>query len=223
MPQVSRNAVIAGGVVLFHVAALWALQSGLVRRAVEAIVPVEILSEIITPPVPVVEPLPTPKPPDPIQQPVKLKAPVPPPAPQLQASPNLPPAPNAPVGIVEAPPPPPIAAPVAAAPATAPPSPPAEPKVEPPMIDANYTPNAEVFRPPRISTRLGEHGKVLLSVTVGVSGSATLVTLLKSSGYPRLDQAATDGAKRLRFKPATRGGQAIEWTYELPVVYEKPE
>ncbi|RYF40041.1 MAG: energy transducer TonB, partial [Comamonadaceae bacterium] len=43
---------MAGGVVLFHVAALWALQTGLIRRAVEIIVPVAILSEIITPPVP---------------------------------------------------------------------------------------------------------------------------------------------------------------------------
>ena len=44
-----RNAVIAGGVVLLHVAALWALQAGLLRRAVEVVVPVAILSEIISP------------------------------------------------------------------------------------------------------------------------------------------------------------------------------
>ncbi|RZL62703.1 MAG: energy transducer TonB, partial [Variovorax sp.] len=49
---VSRNAVIAGGVVLFHVGALWALQSGLLRRAVEVVVPVEILSQLIEPPKP---------------------------------------------------------------------------------------------------------------------------------------------------------------------------
>ena len=48
----SRNVAIAGGVVLFHVALLWAIQSGLIRRAVEVIVPVEVLSEIITPPAP---------------------------------------------------------------------------------------------------------------------------------------------------------------------------
>ncbi|NUO73968.1 MAG: energy transducer TonB, partial [Frateuria sp.] len=42
----SRNTAIAAGVVLFHVAALWALQSGLIRRAAEVIVPVEILAQI---------------------------------------------------------------------------------------------------------------------------------------------------------------------------------
>ena len=59
----SRNTVIAAGVVLFHVAALWALQSGLIRRAAEVIVPVEILAQIVEPPPPApkIEP-PVPKP-----------------------------------------------------------------------------------------------------------------------------------------------------------------
>ena len=35
MSHTARNALIAGGVVLLHVAALWALQSGLLRRAAE--------------------------------------------------------------------------------------------------------------------------------------------------------------------------------------------
>ena len=48
----SRNTVIVGSVVLFHVAAIWALQSGLVRKAAEVIVPAELLSEFIAPPAP---------------------------------------------------------------------------------------------------------------------------------------------------------------------------
>ncbi|AVT20165.1 energy transducer TonB, partial [Paracidovorax avenae] len=55
---VSRNAVIAGSVVLLHVAGLWALQSGLVRKAAEIIVPAEVLSEFITPPAPPTPPAP---------------------------------------------------------------------------------------------------------------------------------------------------------------------
>ena len=47
---VSRNAVIVGSVVMLHVAGLWALQSGLLRRAAEVIVPAELLSEFIAPP-----------------------------------------------------------------------------------------------------------------------------------------------------------------------------
>ncbi len=52
MLGLSRNAVIAGRVMLFHVAALWALQSGLIRKAAEVVIPVEILSEFIEPPKP---------------------------------------------------------------------------------------------------------------------------------------------------------------------------
>ena len=53
---VSRNAVIVGSVVMLHVAGLWALQSGLLRRAAEVIVPAELLSEFIAPPAPSVAP-----------------------------------------------------------------------------------------------------------------------------------------------------------------------
>ena len=44
--------MIVGSVVAFHVAAIWALQSGLVRKAAEVIVPAELLSEFIAPPAP---------------------------------------------------------------------------------------------------------------------------------------------------------------------------
>jgi protein TonB len=70
----SRNALIAGGVILFHAAALWALQSGLLRRAAEVVIPVEILSQFVEPPKPA-EPPPPPPPPPP--------APPAPPAPRM--------------------------------------------------------------------------------------------------------------------------------------------
>lgn len=58
MTRQRRIAVSAGSVVLFHGAALWALQSGLVRRAVEIVVPATLLSEFIKPPAPAVQELP---------------------------------------------------------------------------------------------------------------------------------------------------------------------
>ena len=42
--------MIVGSVVALHVAGIWALQSGLVRKAAEVIVPAELLSEFIAPP-----------------------------------------------------------------------------------------------------------------------------------------------------------------------------
>ncbi|MFM9922418.1 energy transducer TonB, partial [Variovorax sp. H27-G14] len=59
----SRNVVIAGSVILFHGAALWALQSGLLRRAAEVVIPVEILSQFVEPPKPKADPPPPPPPP----------------------------------------------------------------------------------------------------------------------------------------------------------------
>ena len=61
---VSRNTVIVGCVVALHAAGLWALQSGLVRRTAELIIPAEVLSEFIAPPAP-----PAPKPPQPTPTP----------------------------------------------------------------------------------------------------------------------------------------------------------
>jgi len=74
---ISRNALIAGGVVLFHVAALWAMQTGLLRRAAEVVLPEVIMTEFIDPPKPV-EPPPPPPPPPPQPKREIVKAPPPP-------------------------------------------------------------------------------------------------------------------------------------------------
>ena len=58
--RLSRNALIAGGVVLLHVAALWAFQSGLAHKVVAAIVPPQAIAYIMAPPAPEVPPPPAP-------------------------------------------------------------------------------------------------------------------------------------------------------------------
>jgi len=183
-------------------------------RAAEIVVPAEILTQFVDPPAPKVEPAP-PAPPTPVlQKKTVTKAPVlPQPQPPAIADPT--PSPNAPTGVIT---PPVQAAPVAAV-AAAPAAPTAPPQIEAPVVDASYTPNEEVFRKPNISVRLGESGRILLSVTVGIHGFATNVTLIKSSGYPRLDDAAIRGARKLKFRPATRAGVPIEMTRPLPVIY----
>nr|WP_255440106.1 energy transducer TonB [Caenimonas sedimenti] len=220
MPRLSRNVVIAGGVVLFHVGALWALQSGLLRRAVEVIVPVALLSEIIQPPEPKIEPLPVPKPPEPVPQPVvkRKTTPTPPPAPQPVALPDLPPAPNAPTGVVEPqPPPPPMAAPVAVAPAPpAPPPPP--PKVEMPSSDADYLQNPKATYPP-VSKRLGEQGTVIVRVLIGADGLPRNAELKKSSGFDRLDKSALEYVMKCRYKPGTVNGVPQAMWKDAPVAF----
>ncbi|MDR6215077.1 energy transducer TonB [Paracidovorax wautersii] len=201
----SRNAVIAGSVVVLHVAALWALQSGLLRRAAEVIVPAEVLSEFIAPPAPPAPPPPKPAPPPP-PKPAPPKA-APRPAPMPVAVPSPAPAPNAPTGIVEPQPPaPPIEAPAAPpAPAPAPPAPPAPPKIELPSSDAAYLNNPKPTYP-AISKRLGEQGKVVLRVLIGTDGLPQKVEINKSSGFERLDRQAQDAVMRWRFVPGKRNG-----------------
>src|SRR2546428_6883500 len=170
-PPLGRNTVIALAVVALHVGFIWALQSGLLMRAAEIVVPAEILTQFVDPPAPKVEPVP-PAPPTPVlQKKTVTKAPVlPQPQPLAIADPT--PSPNAPTAVIT---PPVQAAPVAAV-AAAPAAPTAPPQIEAPVVDASYTLNEEVFRKPNISVRLGESGRLLLSVTVGIHRLATNVT-----------------------------------------------
>ena len=216
--KLNRNIAIAGSVVLFHIAALWALQTGLLRRAVQIVIPVEILSEIVTPPPPPkVAPSPVPKPPEPVKQPPvkKVERALPPP-PKPVAIPDPTPAPNAPIGVIEPqPPPPPITAPVnpeARAPAPVP----GPAKVDLPSSGASYLQNpAPAY--PAISKRLGEQGKVVVRVLIGADGAPQRAEVKRSSGYDRLDRSAIEYVMTCRYVPGKVGGQPQAMWYEAPV------
>jgi protein TonB len=148
---------------------------------------------------------------------VKQKPVPPPPAPQPVASPNLPPAPNAPTGVTEPQPaPPPINTPVAAVPAPAPPPAPAPAKVELPSSDADYLQNPHPAYPPA-SKRMGEQGKVIVRVLIGVDGTAKDAELKQSSGFDRLDRAALDTVRKWRYVPGKRGGVAEAMWFNVPI------
>jgi protein TonB len=197
-----RNTFIAASVVLFHVAALWALQTGLLRRAIEVIVPAEILSDFIEPASPkVVRPAPAP---------VPLVKMAPTPEPQVVNEP--PPAPNAPVVAatpVQTPTPSAPAAPAEMAPA-------APPRVELPSSDAQYLQNPKPAYP-AISKRLGEQGKVLVRVLIGPDGIAQKAEIRQSSGYERLDQAALNTVLAWRYVPGKRGGVPEAMWFNVPI------
>ena len=63
--QTYQRPAVVSLVVLMHVGGLWALQNGLLRRAVEVIVPVQVLADFVAPPQPQVQPAPTPPRPQP--------------------------------------------------------------------------------------------------------------------------------------------------------------
>ena len=216
----SRNTAIVISVLVFHVMVLWALQSGLLRRAVDILVPVEMLSDFIEPPAPKEAP-PPPKPPEQVAQPlVKNKVPTVPPPPLLMATADPTPSTNAPVGVLTPQPPAPHIT-VAVANTTEPapdpvPPPPAPPRVELPSTDADYLQNPRPVYP-AMSKRLGEQGQVIYSVLIGVDGNAISARLVKSSGFDRLDAAAYAAVMRWRYVPGKRSGVVTQMSYNAPI------
>ena len=221
----SRNASIAIAVVALHVAFLWALQSGLLMRAAELVVPVELLAQFVEPPAPKVEPA-TPavtRPqirPQTLPTPVKktVAKPVMQPAPQPLAIADPTPSPNAPVGVITPQPTPALApAPVTAAVAAAAPAPPAvTPAVQLPSSEADYLQNPRPPYPP-ISRRLNEQGKTTVRVLIGADGIPQRSEIVKSSGFERLDQAAMVTVMRWRYVPGKRGGVAEAMWFNVPI------
>jgi len=200
-----RPLAIAAGVLLLHGGALWALQSGLLARMVEVVTPVEVIAEAIALPRPKAEAPPS-------APPHKPKVAAAPAVPHKAAS--LPPAPM-PVAMADATPAPPMDAPQAATPAPAPVAPPA-PKVELPSSDADYLHNPKPVYPP-MSKRLGEQGRVIVRVFIGVDGVAQKAEIRQSSGFDRLDQAALATAQRWRYVPGKRGGVSEAMWSSVPI------
>lgn len=216
MRQARRHGLIVAAVLAFHVLALWALQSGLLRRVAEVVVPVHILSEFVEPPLPKVTP-PPPAPPAPVKPPPLQRRDTLPPPPMPVAAATPEPAPAAPVGVTTPQPPaPPIAAPVAAAPAPAPAAPPAPPKVVLPSTDADYLQNPKPVYP-AMSKRLNEQGKVQVRVLIGEDGRPQKAELRQSSGFDRLDNAALNTVMQWRYVPGKRGGVPEAMWYLVPI------
>lgn len=90
--------------------------------------------------------------------------------------------------------------------------------VIPPQADASQLNNpAPAY--PQASRRLKEEGVVLLEILVKADGSLGEMCLKRSSGYKRLDEAAQQAVKNWHFVPAKRGGEAIDYWYELPIEF----
>jgi protein TonB len=223
----TRTLVIVSSVVMFHLVALWALHTGLLRRMAEVVVPVMMVSQSEPPPPPpVVKPAEPLKPPPPVtpkppqQQPVMTPPPSPPPTTPAPVAPEPAPvlaAPAAPAATATVPSPPP--APAVATPAPALVAAPSAPvKVELPNSKADYLHNPPPEYPP-MSVRRGEQGQVLLKVLIGADGLPQKVELLNSSGFERLDKAALEAAMRWRYVPGKRGGVAEAMWYQVPMVF----
>lgn len=220
--------VIVIAVLGFHVLGLWALEAGLLRRAAELVIPVQITAELIDAPQPEVSPQP-PSPPSPAMPKPPRQAAVQPPRPappalqpiaRAEATPSV----NAPTGATTpepamAPtsrPAEPAAAPAPAAPPAPQPATPAAPRIELPSSSADYLNNPRPPYPP-LSKRLREQGRVVVRVFIDANGSASQADIRTSSGYERLDQTALQTVLRWRYTPGKRNGVPEGMWFNVPI------
>lgn len=76
---------------------------------------------------------------------------------------------------------------------------------------------------PPASRRAGEEGTVRLKVLVDTSGRASNVAVTRSSGFPRLDQAAMEAVRKWRFVAATDGTNKIQAYTQVAVTFKLTE
>lgn len=216
-PTIS-NVVTFVGVVLLHVLGLvWAAQQLSITQP--EITPPSVVGMLVAP-----EPKPAPPPPKPVPPPPKPEPkPVAKPEPKPVAKPTPKPTPKPePVREVAQEPvqqatPAPVAQPAPpvqqANPAPAAPAP-----ITPPRTDAAHL-NNPAPQYPALSRRLGEQGRVMLDVYILPDGSVGEIKLNRSSGFPRLDNAALQAVKTWKYVPAKRGDTAIPFWYVQPVSF----
>ncbi len=220
-----RNLLIATGIVALHVALIWALNNGLQIRSTQMLVPVELLTELLAPSVPTSAQPPAPPTPKPAAllpaapQPLKVTA-----LPPLLAASPVPPAAEASLLAAgkatpaqEAAPAPVAAVRTAAAPPSGAPA-----ALQLPSSSADYLHNPKPAYPP-LSARLGETGRTVYKVWVGVDGKPQRAELVSSSGFARLDQAAYATVMGWRYVPGQRGGVAELMDFNVPIRWEMPQ
>ncbi|MEW6416046.1 MAG: energy transducer TonB [Pseudomonadota bacterium] len=211
-----RSPGVLAAVLLAHAAVL-GLMLTQARAPQPAPQPAPLFVRLIEPAVPPqatpVAPLPsppTPPRPAPPRQPAPALTATPP---LLQPSALVAPAPRPPEPAAESP-----RADAAPSPAPAPVEAPRPAPLVQPRFNADYLDNPEPPYP-AISRRMGEEGEVRLRVLVDPGGNAQRVEIERSSGYPRLDQAALDTVKRWRFVPARQGDQPVAAWVIVPIQF----
>lgn len=76
-------------------------------------------------------------------------------------------------------------------------------------------------RYPQTARNQNWQGTVLLRFTISATGQVEKVRVVRSSGYPILDQAAVEAVSQWRGVAAKRGGRPVASVEELPVVFTR--
>jgi len=193
----TRTTVLAA-IIALHVFILWALASGLARKAIEVLAP-PIQTDIV-------------------QEEKTEKEPPPPPPPEMKKQVVEVPPPDINVALPEAAPATNAITAVAAQPHAAPPPPPRPAGVKaPPKVKFGDTSGYY----PEASRRLSEEGTATVRMCVGASGKLSgTPTIVASSGKERLDQAAVNYAKDQRItSPGMEDGKAVDQCFDFRVKF----
>ena len=91
--------------------------------------------------------------------------------------------------------------------------------VQQPSSNADYLQNPKPTYP-SLSARLGETGRTVYKVWIGVDGKPQRAELVSSSGFARLDKAAYDTVMAWRYVPGMRNGVAETMAVNVPIHWE---
>ena len=72
---------------------------------------------------------------------------------------------------------------------------------------------------PKGARQRGEQGNVVLEIEVGADGACTVATVVESSGFVELDEAALKAARAARFTPARAGDRPVDSTARLTLTF----
>jgi protein TonB len=188
-----RSAMIVGTVAMLHVAVVYALISGMAGTIIRSLPPDLTVVRIVEQTTP----------PKPVTLPVqKMVVPTTPtetvPVPKIDIAPD------------------PVAKPITVA------STPTNLIPPTPDTGAAGVTSTHSTPPYPVAARTASHqGTVLLSMTVGLTGDVTAATVVQSSGFPELDQAAVDWViGHWKYKPAVQGGVAVTSTTQAAVKFD---
>ena len=206
--QAKRLATFAA-IILFHAGLFYALKNGMTQHVVK--LPEAVFATLLPPETS--RPAPQPAPMKPIAPP-KLTMPKPTPAPIPDiAVPSMAAAPS-------------VATKDSVTTATAPtvPTAPAQPPITAPAQPKTIS-TVEYVQPPQpeypsMSRRMGEQGKVMLRILVNEKGRPEHIDIQRSSGFPRLDEAARAAASRALFKPYVEDGRAMPVYVVVPIGFQ---
>jgi periplasmic protein TonB len=191
-----------GFVILLHIIIIWALVTGLARKAVEFVqkpLETKLIAEQVKPP----EEKPPPPP--------KMAPPPPPfiPPPEINVQVAATPSPAA------------ITAVTNTAPAKeAPPSPAAAPNAPVRIAPVVLAKSCEPPAYPAASRRLGETGVVILNFLIDAEGKVVESRIDASSGAERLDEAARRSLALCKFTPGSVDGKPAQSWHKLKYVWQ---